>query len=208
MDIIRVIVNDKSFKTTKQTLNNSGYFRGILEQNPDVEVIEVPDRSEILFEHVLGYMRNENYPYPGEHWAELQFYLVEKSKDMCNRRDCFELTCITTKGTSSKWCSKHVCEFAHIEKCEDERLNSARYCGTHVCHYSQDCGKGININIHVAKDENIIFSNYCCDHTCIIPACVNQVVLHAHYCIEHICDYPDCGCFKFRNGVCLKHMGK
>ena len=75
--IITLDVGGTIFKSTVDTLIKSGYFSALLNSdhwNFDTSKPYFIDRSAMLFEHVLSYLRNPNYPYPAEHIGELDFY--------------------------------------------------------------------------------------------------------------------------------------
>lgn len=77
-DIITLDVGGTIFKTTKTTLKGSSYFRSLFEHSWTMKPGEpyFIDRSGVLFEHVLCYLRDINYKYPGIYEDELIYYQV------------------------------------------------------------------------------------------------------------------------------------
>ena len=66
------------FQTTLQTVDRSVYLKTLFSDRwENQEEERFIDRSGVLFEHVLNYLRNPEYPYPREHAAELDFYGIE-----------------------------------------------------------------------------------------------------------------------------------
>jgi len=66
-------VGGTKFETTEQTLGMSAFFRVILKNHKDEIFI---DRDPELFRHVLGIMRDPEYPFPYEFIYELKYYGV------------------------------------------------------------------------------------------------------------------------------------
>ena len=71
---ITVLVQNKSFITTKDVLLLSGFFRDVMKLDPDATIISVPRLSKKLFKHVLCYLIDTEYPYPKKYEHELTFY--------------------------------------------------------------------------------------------------------------------------------------
>ena len=70
---MKLNVGGERFETTFSTLKGSAYFRSWLGRwNFENEIFI--DRSGKIFEHVLGVLRDPDYPYPEEHLSELVFY--------------------------------------------------------------------------------------------------------------------------------------
>ena len=74
---ITVIVENKSFTTTKDVLLSSEFFRGMMETSPDETTLKVPRRSKKLFKYVLCYLVDTQYPYPKKYKYELSFYGID-----------------------------------------------------------------------------------------------------------------------------------
>lgn len=78
MTTIKLNIGGTYFETTRDTLSRSEYFNSLFDRwdtstgNP-----YFIDRSGELFEHILGYLRNPEYPYPPEHYGELDFYGIK-----------------------------------------------------------------------------------------------------------------------------------
>ena len=84
METVRLSVGGVLFETTKDTLSRSTYFNSLFNRwnnNLDNKPYFI-DRSGKLFEHILGYLRNPEYPYPWKHYAELDFYGIEYDKKL------------------------------------------------------------------------------------------------------------------------------
>ena len=162
---ITVIVEDKAFKTTKDTLLLSGFFRGMMEIEPDSIKFIVNDRSKKMFKHVLAYLRDNRYPFPLKYKSELDYYDIEYNEDtLYDSKKTFitELNKITDK----------------LSKMEDE-LNTMKQRGYYVvpgkCNL---CGQD------VYKDERHDYS-YCIDHVCDEGHCQYAKVNGTDYCINH-----------------------
>ncbi|CAN5841817.1 hypothetical protein BH23THE1_BH23THE1_35050 [soil metagenome] len=81
-DRIVLNVGGTIFETTSTTLQKSSYFSGCLEFNDNLKnsTKDNPyfiDRDPILFNHVLNYLRDTQYPYPKEYVYELEYYRVK-----------------------------------------------------------------------------------------------------------------------------------
>lgn len=73
--IISIDVGGMLFKTSKQTLELSEYFKAILKYNKE-DIIFI-DRSPHIFKHVLSLLRDREYKYPSKYLSELEFYQIE-----------------------------------------------------------------------------------------------------------------------------------
>jgi hypothetical protein len=92
MDTISLDVGGTIFKTTKQTLQGSSYFRSLFDRWDYKATDEKPyfiDRSGILFEHVLSFLRNPEYSFPLNDllniYHELDFYGINYDKDALDK---------------------------------------------------------------------------------------------------------------------------
>ncbi len=85
--MLKLNVGGHYFQTTSATLLKSGYFRNRVSEITYSATEYGIDRSGILFEHVINFMRDSNYPYPTIYYSELEYYDVDdriKLKSMVN----------------------------------------------------------------------------------------------------------------------------
>lgn len=83
MDIIKLNVGGIHFETTKDTLTKSPYFNAMFNGKWSVSEDEIfIDKSGKIFEHVLNLLRDPNYYYPEKYLSELDFYLINKPKNI------------------------------------------------------------------------------------------------------------------------------
>jgi len=130
MKTVKLNVGGKFFETTKQTLVNSSYFKCLLDEDtwnklPDKD-LPLIDRSSELFEHVLCYLRNPEYPYPWQHSGELDFYGVKYNKAQ-------------VMGEWDEMKSQVNCLFTHFKNkygmcentgCKNFKIYNLPYCNT------------------------------------------------------------------------------
>lgn len=89
--MMRVTVNvgGQKFETTKQTLcGRSEYFTSLFESSEignDSEIFI--DRDPEPFKHVLGYLRDENYPFPRQLIYELDFFGIRAPGSTTNKEE-------------------------------------------------------------------------------------------------------------------------
>ncbi len=169
MSIVTVIVNNKCFDTTRETLSGSGYFRGIFELNPDESHITVHDRCDRLFSHVLNYLRDHEYPFPGKYYKEMEFYLIDKAAGACIVNDCYKQC-----GVKQPYCADHMCLAQH---CINQTAKGSNYCNTHMCTV-HDCNKQ-------SVKRGGILSRYCRDHVCLTKECSKESLPHNIFCYTH-----------------------
>jgi len=75
-EIVKLLINGKIFLSTMKTVEKSEIIRSrLIHINGELSCDE-PDRSSKLFEHVLNYMRDRDYPFKLEHKSELDYYKV------------------------------------------------------------------------------------------------------------------------------------
>lgn len=75
-NIVKLNVGGTIFTTFKSTLIKAGYFESYFERWNNGEEIFI-DESPKLFEHVLCYLRNSNYPISSEYYYLLDYYGIE-----------------------------------------------------------------------------------------------------------------------------------
>lgn len=94
--IVKLNVGGKVFHTTTETLKRSGFFRQRMDELVSTAGEYFIDRSSDMFEHVLNFLRDPDYPYPADYSyiLELDRYDVdgkaeykEKSKSINERLD-------------------------------------------------------------------------------------------------------------------------
>ena len=86
MDKITINAGGTLFQTTKKTLQKAEYFKDLFESCLDINDELFIDRSPVGFEHVLSYLRDQNYLFPTEYLYELRYYGIsvvseEKEKE-------------------------------------------------------------------------------------------------------------------------------
>ena len=177
MTTITLDVGGILFKTTKDTLLFSDYFRSLFSRWKINDVIFI-DRSGVLFEHVLCLLRNPEYPYPKEHTSELDFYGIKhnisKSPNeyqqkvdilwnefRSNNNKCLTLYCDNIKDKQLKYC--FVCKPPKLVPFDlnlvsyeyDKEISWAYFNNTYVrisyytrSHY-EDIAGSINIYIYI-----------------------------------------------------------
>lgn len=135
---VKLNVGGRVFETTYDTLSGSGYFVAMLRweqngsdgdsgrknkgkdesKNDDPELFI--DRSYIIFEHVLAFLRDPNYQYPEQYLGELDFYIINKPTNIdrsemlsfCYNyikeefKICETINCHNKKHPMSQYCDK------------------------------------------------------------------------------------------------------
>ncbi len=170
MSSVTVIVNGKSFYTTKETLLGSAYFEDIFELNPEEKTIVMHDRSDMLFEHVLNYLRDNEYPFPGKYYKEMEFYLVEKAPCSCTIQDCYKK--VMREG--GVYCLLHQCK---SDLCDKQSTYISQYCEEHTC--------SVLCCHNITTTKSSIRMKYCSDHCCHSLGCFSQSLAHHRFCYLH-----------------------
>ena len=75
--MITINVCGKIFKTDLETITKSELFKNMIDDvGAPTEEIFI-NRSPALFEHVLAYLIDQQYPFPLKYEAELKYYLID-----------------------------------------------------------------------------------------------------------------------------------
>lgn len=74
--IITLDVGGTIFKINQKHLLKSEFFQNLFEDCSYGEPIFI-DRCPHIFKHVLGYLRDNTYPYPKRYSFELDFFLIK-----------------------------------------------------------------------------------------------------------------------------------
>lgn len=142
---IRLNVGGTLFETVQSTLERSQYFYSRL--NGDWHIEDQPyflDRSGVLFEHVLCFLRNPTYPYPAEHVEELNFYGIDhKGAQFMNKNNL--------QDKMLRMCFDYVKNKARIcrdSECTDKAIEGCPYCKQHGRFVKSD---------HRRLDTNYVF---------------------------------------------------
>ena len=149
MDVpINVTVEDKVFKTTKNTLLLSGFFRSMMEIEPESTNIIVNDRSKKTFKHVLSYLRDNQYPFPRKYKSELDFYDIDYNEKTLydpyktindNLINCFsKLYDLDRDNVRAEMKWRDGKDLYSCRVCGREKKNGYMYCEKHICKY-KDC---------------------------------------------------------------------
>ena len=158
MTTISVSVCGKIFEIDLEIIRRSALFANMID---DVGIPDKPifiSRSPKLFEHVLAFLIDENYPFPLKYQSELKYYLIEYDpaklydpESIVKRKlknikasirnleekinDEKSRTCVNcndeplTHSSRCKWHHKHPC--CSFEGCYNDCENTERYCSYH-----------------------------------------------------------------------------
>lgn len=126
-DYITLNVGGQIFKTTRNTLTGSEYLSTLTKWETSTDEIFI-DRSPELFKHVIGVLRNPEYPYPEEHLSELDFYLMDQPNNIVRNTSKLEY-CHKFIKTKFNLCNEDLCTnekhpgFDYCEKCRPLRVD-------------------------------------------------------------------------------------
>lgn len=95
--MIRIRIDEKVFVARKATLEQSDFFKGLLEISEESEIIV--DRDPKAFKHVLYYLRDPHYRIPSKYLYEIGYYLFDYP--MYSSRDK-EFVEVFTQNTSHR----------------------------------------------------------------------------------------------------------
>lgn len=136
MPIITLNVGGIIFDTTTGTLFKATYFDSILTRwNPNTTVIFI-DRSPHIFKHVLGLLRDPQYPYPSKYYFELDFYGINYDKVDEIKLEENIIKLINEKYDKIIELLKPICLY---EECNEKSGNSSKYCDNHQLKECYDC---------------------------------------------------------------------
>lgn len=82
MENVKLNVGGIHYETTKDTLIKSPYFNTMFNGKWTISEEIFIDRSGKIFEHVLNLLRDPNYCFPEKYLSELDFYLINKPKNI------------------------------------------------------------------------------------------------------------------------------
>ena len=77
MSTITISVSGKIFVIDLETITKSNLFKNIIDDIGIPTSTLFINRSPKLFEHVLAYLIDENYPYPLKYQSELKYFLID-----------------------------------------------------------------------------------------------------------------------------------
>ena len=172
---ITVIIGNKSFITTKNSLLSSGYFRTMMEIEPESTSFIVNDRSKKVFKHILSYLQDRQYPFPRKYKYELDFYDIDyNEKILYDSQKIFitELNEITNKLYNMRNELSEITDKLNTIQREKEQDN---HFVPHKCQLYDKYA-------YVDGDYK-----YCIDHICQDDHCRNLSVNGTDYCDDHDC---------------------
>lgn len=77
--IIKIYNCGKKYKISKDVLIKSEYFKNLLLEYPNLENTSIElQRPPISFEHIIGLLINDKYPFPKEYSEEKDYFLIDK----------------------------------------------------------------------------------------------------------------------------------
>jgi len=122
--IVKLNVGGRKFTTTCATLNKSEIFKNMLNDSTiNFKERIFIDRSGRIFEHVLGYLRDDRYPFPKIYILELEYFSIP----------------YTVYDKNSDVITKPIHLFCRIDKCNTRcDPEGPSYCKDHKCVIS-DC---------------------------------------------------------------------
>lgn len=128
MPIITLNVGGIIFETTTGTLFKATYFDSLLTRwHPTTGAIFI-DRSPHIFKHVLGLLRDSQYPYPSKYYFELDFYGIKYDKVDENNSEDKLINSLNEKYDKIIELLKPICLY---EDC-DVRCENSKYCDEHI----------------------------------------------------------------------------
>ena len=195
---ITVIVEEKSFSTNKNSLLSSGFFRGMMEVEPDTTSLPVPNRSKKTFKHVLCYLIDNKYPFPKKYRYELDFYDVEY--DEKNLYDPYsdiikELDKIRNdqKGIVSR-----------LDKLENNQKAIVSKLSKHDKLLTEL--KEVDISCKMCSNDKCGEFDYCYEHKCRSDNCPSRRKDGTDYCDSHRCTKPGCNEEIYCDWRCERHF--
>ena len=182
-----IIINvcGKIFKTDLETICKSNLFKNMIDDMgvPTEEIFI--NRSPKLFEHVLAYIIDENYPFPFKYRSELDYFLIDYDPDELYNPDTeIKMIKSSIKNLEKKIDDKdlHFCEYESIEcvNCTERAIISLR-CKHHM--NNPECAVGY-CGIECNCDEKFCYEHFDND-TCAVWLCTNHCPPDRKYCNEH-----------------------
>lgn len=200
LDLYEIDVSGRIFKVNKEILMTIPYFCNMINDSKiDSKNIFV-QRLPNIFDHVLSYVIDDNYPFPKEHFYELDFYGIEYNKNkLFDKNDTLikELTELKDE----------------IEVLKNGNLiNNNMIIGIHNKTCSLKCGRLDCVNL---VEYNKLF---CEGHvkSCVITKCRKEAIEY-NYCDEHLllnsryktCKFKLCCYKKVQNkDYCFVHINE
>ena len=193
---ITVIVENKSFSTTENSLLSSGFFRGMMEVETDTTKFTVPCRSKKIFKYVLCYLVDSKYPYPRKYKYELDFYDIEydekllydpynniiekldkiedKQTKMASKLDDIKQRQKKFSNELSNIQNRETIDNNECRLCHRNKIDDSDYCDRHKC-CIDDC-----------NDARVNDTFFCDEHICKEYGCINPIKLYySRYCTTH-----------------------
>ena len=125
-NIITLDVGGTIFKASYTCLIKCEFFNSLLHDIPYINELIYIDRCGHVFKHVLGYLRNDNYPYPKKYVEELDYFLIDATD--VNMYDPNQLVeeCIVDGCYKPCYGNRNVCK-DHLHLC-DYYIRDVGYC--------------------------------------------------------------------------------
>ena len=147
METIKLNVGGKIFETTRHTLTLSSYFNSYFSRWNNQSIIFI-DRSYKLFEHVLAFLRNPNYPFPVQHKDELDFYGI--NHDFGDYKD--QLSQLEEEVKQLKICLKTGDRMCKNDGCNNPTGKLFDFC--------LECAPSRKVNTdHVTLDDMVVLNS-------------------------------------------------
>jgi len=140
--IIELDVMGKPFKARLSTLKKSEMLKNMLEDSSvDLTKPLYLETSSIVFEFVLGYLANDQFPFPKKYIYELDFYLIpytvhDRDSDVITKLP--QLYCSMNKCTNRNvygepYCKEHRKSYCTLSTCQRETTYGSQCCAEHEC---------------------------------------------------------------------------
>jgi len=202
-DQVTINVGGQLFTTTQTTLSSSSFFKTMFERWSNQDKVEFIDRSPKLFEHVINFLRDPQYPYPNTHLSELDFYGIDHNiQSEEDRFDKFEAEIMELANVSFNIVEKFTKQIESLEhkianlrnehcidiKSLSTRVNSLETVVQNLTH--KEAERNIAAHSTNSNQTNFSFLQAKGLIKCAIPSCMNNSD-KGIYCVRcRICD-PD-----------------